>query len=89
MRETRTSGSTRGEAIVPRHRYLSYSTATRGWFWLRERTQPLGTKPDVSWNQSFHKVPAGRLRGRNVHADHVFGWLILLRVVTSGFLFRN
>src|SRR5437764_8189523 len=29
MRETRTSGSTRGEAIVPRHRYLSYSTATR------------------------------------------------------------
>src|SRR5205814_5787505 len=29
MRETRTSGSTRGEAIVPRHRYLSYSTATQ------------------------------------------------------------
>ena len=46
MRETRTSGSTRGEAIVPRHRYLSYSTATRGWFGLRERTQPLGTKPE-------------------------------------------
>jgi hypothetical protein len=30
MRQTRTSGSTRGEEVVLRHHLLSYSTATRG-----------------------------------------------------------
>src|SRR5207249_1762217 len=28
------------------HRKKGDVCATRGWFWLRERTQPLGTKPE-------------------------------------------
>src|SRR5438552_10317678 len=28
------------------HRKRRDVRATRGWFWLRERTQPLGTKPE-------------------------------------------
>src|SRR5438309_1218864 len=28
------------------HRKRRDVCATRGWFWLRERTQPLGTKPE-------------------------------------------
>ena len=89
---TRARPPMRSEVGLPRHAHIAkgamYAPPEAGFGcasapnrWERSR--------NVSWNQSFHEVRAGRLRGRNVHADHVFGWLILLRVVTSGFLFRN
>ena len=78
-RSPRLAHIAKGAMYAPPEAGLGCASAPNRW----ERSR------NVSWNQSFHEVRAGRLRGRNVHADHVFGWLILLRVVTSGFLFRN
>src|SRR5438477_282078 len=34
------------------HRRKSDECATRGWFWLRERTQTMGTKPECGLGSS-------------------------------------
>src|SRR5207253_9540369 len=39
-------GSTDPAAEARTHRKKRDVCATRGWFWLRERTQQLGTKPE-------------------------------------------
>jgi hypothetical protein len=45
MRQTRTSGSTRGEEVVLRHRLLSYCTATRGFGESFEQPATAGATP--------------------------------------------
>src|SRR5205814_5463707 len=80
MRETRTSGSTRGEAIVPRHRYLSYSTATPAG---RRVPSLSGTKPECvlesTVSQSVRLSRIGwRTRGGACHGA-VQGLLVAAR----------